>query len=412
MKKNLVILDEFFPFLNKEPFLETEINFYNNCNVYIFACSADSSMPYRKIKNKNIKFFAQKKEKSKLKKVFRYINAVFSVDFFKELLFLLRNKKFNLLRIKQLLSFLSISRYKYKWIKKELVNLGINQNSNIIFYSYWMHFHAYTALLLKNDFKNSKVVTRCHGFDLYEYRNSLNYIPLRKKVLSNIDEIYSISEDGKSYLTENYPNIKMNIKVSKLGTIDYGLMDEPGERNPLKIVSCSWVVPVKRLDRIINALQLINDIDIEWTHYGDGELLDSIKNLASLSLGNKTNITYHFKGSISNQQILEDYLNEQYHLFINVSESEGIPVSIMEAISFGIPVIAPNVGGVKEIVVNNINGMLLAKDFTDDQLINAIKWIADMSDSEYSNLRQSTRKFWEDNYSANKNYSTFIENIV
>ena len=47
---------------------------------------------------------------------------------------------------------------------------------------------------------------------------------------------------------------------------------------------------------------------------------------------------------------------------INVSESEGLPFSMMEAISFGIPVIGTNVGGVKEII-NNDTGILLEKDF-------------------------------------------------
>lgn len=41
-----------------------------------------------------------------------------------------------------------------------------------------------------------------------------------------------------------------------------------------------------------------------------------------------------------------------------MSDSEGIPVSIMEAMSFGIPVIARNVGGMSEIV-NEENGLLL-----------------------------------------------------
>ena len=36
---------------------------------------------------------------------------------------------------------------------------------------------------------------------------------------------------------------------------------------------------------------------------------------------------------------------QPYHVFLNVSSSEGVPVSIIEAMSFGIPCIATNVGG-------------------------------------------------------------------
>ena len=48
--------------------------------------------------------------------------------------------------------------------------------------------------------------------------------------------------------------------------------------------------------------------------------------------------------------MLDYYKNNIIDIFINLSASEGIPVSIMDAISFGIPCIATNVGGTGEIV--------------------------------------------------------------
>ena len=59
-------------------------------------------------------------------------------------------------------------------------------------------------------------------------------------------------------------------------------------------------------------------------------------------------------------------------MFINVSSTEGIPVSIMEAMSFGIPVIATAVGGTPEIV-NNENGYLLSKDPSAKELAEVIQ---------------------------------------
>jgi len=47
---------------------------------------------------------------------------------------------------------------------------------------------------------------------------------------------------------------------------------------------------------------------------------------------------------------------------MNLSETEGIPVSIMEAQSAGVPILATNLGGTSEIV-NNENGFLVEKDF-------------------------------------------------
>ncbi|MEG1497600.1 MAG: glycosyltransferase, partial [Clostridiales bacterium] len=92
-------------------------------------------------------------------------------------------------------------------------------------------------------------------------------------------------------------------------------------------------------------------------------------------------------------------------------ESEGIPVSIMEAISFGIPVIATDVGGVNEIVYNDQNGILLDKDFSDNQLIEAINKFAFMPNDEYLKYRDNARNIWEKNYDAEKNYTEFLNEI-
>ena len=102
------------------------------------------------------------------------------------------------------------------------------------------------------------------------------------------------------------------------------------------------------------------------------------------------------------------YKENSYHIFVNVSESEGIPVSIMEASSFGIPVIATNVGGVGEIVENGYNGLLLNKDFLNRDLSVCLKSIACMVDNDYQTLRKHAREMWEERYNSSVNYSKFV----
>jgi glycosyltransferase involved in cell wall biosynthesis len=46
-------------------------------------------------------------------------------------------------------------------------------------------------------------------------------------------------------------------------------------------------------------------------------------------------------------------------LYLNTSLHEGIPISILEAMSYGIPIIAPNVGGLEEILDDGIQGYLV-----------------------------------------------------
>ena len=97
----------------------------------------------------------------------------------------------------------------------------------------------------------------------------------------------------------------------------------------------------------METLQHILDINIKWTHFGDGIMMNQIK---EMSRELPENIKIDFRGNVKNSDLLEVYKNNQFDLFLNVSLSEGIPVSIMEALSFGIPCIATDVGGTKEMV--------------------------------------------------------------
>jgi len=47
------------------------------------------------------------------------------------------------------------------------------------------------------------------------------------------------------------------------------------------------------------------------------------------------------------------------HLYINTSIHEGIPMSILEAMSYGLPIIAPDVGGISEIIDDGVEGYLI-----------------------------------------------------
>ncbi|WP_347000298.1 glycosyltransferase, partial [Bacteroides cellulosilyticus] len=123
------------------------------------------------------------------------------------------------------------------------------------------------------------------------------------------------------------------------------------------------------------------------------------------------NINYVLTGQVSNAKILDFYRNNHVDLFINVSSSEGIPVSIMEAISFGIPVVATNVGGTNEIVVDGEDGFLLGKDFELKELSSLISYLID-NPIKLENLRHGARNLWSSLYSCSSNYLSFYNSIL
>ncbi|MBA3900251.1 MAG: glycosyltransferase, partial [Bacteroidetes bacterium] len=105
------------------------------------------------------------------------------------------------------------------------------------------------------------------------------------------------------------------------------------------------------------------------------------------------------------------FYEENYvDLFINVSETEGIPVSIMEAQSAAIPVLATNVGGTSEIV-DNENGFLIDKDFEVAKIAESIEKYFTSHFSHQEEKRKKSYQNWQKKYDAKKIYAEFAEKI-
>lgn len=412
--KHIILLDTAFPYEKVEPFLESEISYYpQNVKVYIATCLLKDDSNARKIENENVSLLGLNRNihNVHLRKLLKFWQAIFVIRnkyFFQEIRKLIADKRLNFRTFQSLTLFLSEGDRLFRKIKKLVAKLNID-NNDILFYSYWMHVHSYVAVRLKEVFPGSSAITRCHGYDLYEYRSTDGYIPMRHYILPRLDKIYTISKDGMDYLNCKYNNISKNIEIARLGTKDCGI-NPYNAKSLFNIVSCSWMVPIKRIDRIIEALAKIKDIEIKWTHFGNGVMYDEIKQQANDKL--PKNILFNMPGGVSNINILEYYKNNSVGIFINVSEHEGIPVSIMEAISFGIPIIATNVGGVSEIVKDRYNGLLLEKDFTDEDLIIAIRKFFNMEKAKYNKYRANAREYWNMNYNADNTYSSFVDKIL
>jgi glycosyltransferase involved in cell wall biosynthesis len=219
----------------------------------------------------------------------------------------------------------------------------------------------------------------------------------------------SISSDGITYF-EKLLNKKLssNISVSKLGKVNNRTPQIKKNNNQIIICSCSTLIPVKRVNLIIDLLSNISLVNIKWIHFGDGYLRDEIRNYALEKL---KNIDFEFKGVVPNSEILDFYSQNYVDLFINLSESEGIPVSIMEALSAGIPVLATNVGGTGE-AVNSENGFLVEKDFDIKEVAEIIEHYLNSHPENQIKYRQNAYNFWMQNFEANKNYNEFVNEIL
>jgi glycosyltransferase involved in cell wall biosynthesis len=185
------------------------------------------------------------------------------------------------------------------------------------------------------------------------------------------------------HLRSLYPDLASVVQVIPLGVISEGQVEMSND-NVLRIVSCSYVTVVKRVEIIAEALRHM-EIPVEWTHLGDGPLLNKIRDITS-SL--PQNIKVNFTGMIDSTQVLTYYKSQPIDIFVNVSSSEGVPFSIMEALSAGIPVFATDVGGTSDVIDDSV-GKLLPPDITPLELAQSFETFYGLSQDCKKQIRSA-----------------------
>lgn len=288
------------------------------------------------------------------------------------------------------------------WIEAQ----GISRSEDH-FYSYWLDEWATTLSILRLQGRISSFISRAHGFDLYFERHEDRTIPLRQFQMKWVHQVFAVSRFGKEYLIKAFPSFREKIFHSYLGTKDHQPKEQELPRSEENhIVSCSAVKPVKRVDLILSELQHLENV--KWTHIGGGEGFHNLERDArNAVLPENTEID--LRGNMDHVEIMEFYGVSRVSCFVNVSESEGIPVSIMEALSFGIPIVATDVGGVREIVTEDV-GVLLEKNFATEDFVSAVNDVQERFCSKEARLK--IRSIWSSTFSAETNYRAFVSRFV
>lgn len=297
-------------------------------------------------------------------------------------------------------------------VDKYISKLSFN-SENLCLYSFWMSKGAYTIAYLKekNSWNNVVTVCRAHRYDLYTEINKTKYLPFREYINDTMNQIAFISEQGKEYFNKKF-STPVNKCVYYLGTTNSEhIKKKIVTKDELCIASCSTVIEVKRIDYIISLLEKLDGIRIRWIHLGDGQLMQNMKQLAEKKLRNTT-IHHEFLGGVENDQVLKIYQKYDVDFFVNLSDSEGLPVSIMEAISMGIPVIARAVGGVDEIITWK-TGLLLGQEWDEQNWKKVKKFISCRFDDvkQYQKYSDMSYTIWNEKFMAEKNYKSFFSDI-
>ncbi len=409
-RQNLVIFTNNFPFGSGEAFIENELPIIApNFERVIVISAAKEAQKTRQLPQ-NCSLFRQPITKNKFLRfslIARYSALACRLIAAEKPWLETNNKKTNNLRLKSLLTM--ILHGEERLLKARLALVGLKAEETVL-YSYWMDNGAYIIARLKEENPAFRAICRAHGCDLFTERAPGNYLPLRKYLIDNIDKIVFISKFGQNYFQEKHPLAK-NLALSYLGTInnykpDLALLAPKDNNGWHEILSVSNVIPLKRIDLIIKALAKCHS-KWRWRHIGAGPEMSALKELAQKELEGERHIKYEFLGLRPNSRILELYQKERPDFFITTSSSEGLPVSIMEAISFGVPVIATKICGIPEIVDKKL-GVLLPENPTPEEIANILDELATLPGDKYHAMRLAARAKWEKEFKAQTNYQKFL----
>jgi glycosyltransferase involved in cell wall biosynthesis len=298
--------------------------------------------------------------------------------------------------------YISIAGRNVKWANLLEHFIKENNLSDAVFYDYWFENATLSLAILKKRKAIKKFSCRIHGFDLYDERWD-GVVPYRDYKMKYVDAVYAVSRYGQNYLKNKISNIyKSKVRLSYLG------VEMPSVINPKSnyyqekiIVSASNTQDFKRVHHIPDVLSKL-DFPVRWIHFGSG-LCDNVlkENIKNLPL----HIKVELKGHVPNDELINFYANQHVDLFISLSTSEGLPISMMEVISYGIPVFAGNICGIPDLV-NDTTGVMFelndSFDIITEKLKNAL------------NKKFDTEKiaaFARIKFYYEQNYREFLQNL-
>lgn len=281
---------------------------------------------------------------------------------------------------------------------------ALPSNAPTLAYSYWRGGATLALARLAAQRPGWSAVTRVHGYELYEDRFQPPFQPWTS-VYDTLDRVFTVSQHGLEHLrARGVPASRL--ALARLGTAVAAAPSRPSTDGVLRVLSVSFLDPVKRvplLARALAALARSSAGPVEWTHLGDGpDMLRVRQALADAP----ANLQVRLRGRVPHDEVLVHYRAEPVDVFVLVSASEGLPVSVQEALAAGVPVVATDVGGTREAVDGQV-GRLLAADTDATGIAEAIAAVAALPA-----LRDAARARWAERFDARRNHRAFAQQLL
>ena len=234
---------------------------------------------------------------------------------------------------------------------KFLNNTKINYKDTIL-YSFWSNFTLITFSMIKDIHPDAKFVARSLGSDLngFIYNKNDDYVPYKKLKFAALNKLVLLGRYQKEFLKNSSIKSK-NILISPLGVYKQKFIKRKIDKDVIIFLSCGNFIEAKNNILMIDFLRRFSKKTTKKVHFiiiGEGKLKNKIfKRLNS----NKKNFVFSYHKHVNN--FVEFIKSKKINFFLNFSSQEGMPFTVMETMSIGIPTICSNIKPNMYLVKNN-----------------------------------------------------------
>ena len=183
---------------------------------------------------------------------------------------------------------------------------------------------------------------KAHRLEKYMYRF----------VLKNADVVLALSSCCVEMIQRVEPNASIKIILNGVNTKDYEVTNRE-IHTPVKVLLLGCLMYRKGVYDVLKAIELLAGKNIFFVLAGDGDVDGVRKTLDQKGLNDIASVP----GWISGDKKLG--LLQEADIYILPSYQEGLPISILEAMSAGLPIISTPVGGIPDAVTDGENGYLI-----------------------------------------------------
>lgn len=219
-----------------------------------------------------------------------------------------------------------------------------------------MSFYRKLVIFMLAKLLSAKLIVHLHGSVFKDFYNSGGVV--RKKLIrfmfSKADAMIVLSEGWKTFVSSISTNKSIYILYNGASTQKFHLSVKKDE-NEIKILFMGRLGDRKGVYDLLEAFSLL----IEKVPCailllgGDGEIDKVNKIISQMNLSERIKVL----GWVAGNDKIKLY--EKADIYTLPSYNEGLPVSILEAMASGLPVVSTPVGGISEAVIEGVNGYLV-----------------------------------------------------